>query len=50
VPGARRLEVRNGGEAGAGAAADPVVQAAVATFGGRVVSVRPRAAEEGERA
>jgi DNA polymerase-3 subunit gamma/tau len=49
VPGARRIDVRNGAAAGSGASADPVVRAALAA-GGEVVSVRPRAREEGESA
>jgi hypothetical protein len=54
VPGARRIDIRNGAGPGAGAAADPLVRAAIAA-GGEVVSVRPRAREartdeEGESA
>jgi hypothetical protein len=47
VPGARRFEV-DAGEAGGGARNHPAVRAALNVFQGEVVSVRPRAPEEGE--
>jgi DNA polymerase-3 subunit gamma/tau len=47
VPGARRFEV-DAGEATGGARNHPAVRAALNVFQGEVVSVRPRAPEEGE--
>jgi DNA polymerase-3 subunit gamma/tau len=48
VPGASRIEVAAEGGAGAGVLAHPLVRAAIETFGGEVVAVRPRLREEGE--
>jgi DNA polymerase III subunit gamma/tau len=48
IPGARRVEITAAAGAPGGALNHPVVQAAVATFQGEVVAVRPRAPEEGE--
>jgi hypothetical protein len=46
VPGALRFELAADG--GAGALKHPAVQAALNTFQGEVVAVRPRLPEEGE--
>ena len=48
VPGASRIDVAAEGGAGAGVLAHPLVKAAIETFGGEVVAVRPRLREEGE--
>ncbi len=48
IPGARRVEISAAAGAPGGALNHPAVQAAVATFQGEVVAVRPRASEEGE--
>ncbi len=48
IPGARRVEISAAAGAPGGALNHPAVQAAVATFQGEVVAVRPRAPEEGE--
>jgi DNA polymerase III subunit gamma/tau len=48
IPGARRVEIASEGEVPSGAVNHPAVQAAVATFQGEVVAVRPRVPEEGE--
>ena len=48
IPGARRVEIATEAAAAGGAVNHPAVQAAVATFQGEVVAVRPRAPEEGE--
>src|SRR5262245_706947 len=45
VPGAERLNVVSGGEAGGTIATHPAVQAAIAEFQGEVVAVRPRLPE-----
>jgi len=48
IPGARRVEIATEGDVPTGAVNHPAVQAAVSTFQGEVVAVRPRAPEEGE--
>jgi len=48
IPGARRVEIATEAAAAGGAVNHPAVQAAVATFQGEVVAVRPRTPEEGE--
>jgi DNA polymerase III subunit gamma/tau len=48
IPGARRVEIVTEGEVPSGAVNHPAVQAAVSTFQGEVVAVRPRVPEEGE--
>jgi DNA polymerase-3 subunit gamma/tau len=48
IPGARRVEIATEGEVPTGAVNHPAVQAAVSTFQGEVVAVRPRVPEEGE--
>ena len=48
IPGARRVEIAAEAAAAGGAVNHPAVQAAVATFQGEVVAVRPRTPEEGE--
>jgi DNA polymerase III subunit gamma/tau len=48
IPGARRVEIASEGDVPSGAVNHPAVQAAVATFQGEVVAVRPRVPEEGE--
>jgi DNA polymerase-3 subunit gamma/tau len=48
IPGARRVEIAPEGDVPSGAVNHPAVQAAVATFQGEVVAVRPRVPEEGE--
>jgi DNA polymerase-3 subunit gamma/tau len=48
VPGASRIEVAAEGNPEAGVLAHPLVRAAIETFGGEVVAVRPRLREEGE--
>src|SRR5262249_9547689 len=45
VPGAERVNVVSGGEAGGTIATHPAVQAAIAEFQGEVVAVRPRLRE-----
>ena len=47
IPGARRVEIAAEAAAAGGAVNHPAVQAAVATFQGEVVAVRPRTPEEG---
>jgi DNA polymerase-3 subunit gamma/tau len=47
VPGASRFELAPEGGAGAGVLGHPMVKAALETFGGEVVAVRPRLREEG---
>ena len=48
IPGTRRVEIATEGEVPTGAVNHPAVQAAVSTFQGEVVAVRPRVPEEGE--
>ncbi len=48
IPGARRVEIATEGDVPTGAVNHPAVQAAVSTFQGEVVAVRPRVPEEGE--
>ncbi|HEV8531120.1 MAG TPA: DNA polymerase III subunit gamma/tau [Methylomirabilota bacterium] len=48
IPGVRRVEIASEGDVPSGAVNHPAVQAAVATFQGEVVAVRPRVPEEGE--
>jgi hypothetical protein len=48
VPGANRIELDAEGGAGPGVLAHPAVKAAIETFGGEVIAVRPRLREEGE--
>jgi DNA polymerase-3 subunit gamma/tau len=48
IPGARRFELAAEALVSGGALNHPAVQAAIATFEGEVVAVRPRVPEEGE--
>jgi len=48
IPGARRFELAAEALISGGALNHPAVQAAIATFQGEVVAVRPRVPEEGE--
>jgi len=48
IPGARRFELAAEALVSGGALNHPAVQAAIATFQGEVVAVRPRVPEEGE--